>query len=67
MGYLDQRIAMVSRITRLGSVDEGRARGRGSAVGAGGEDVLISRPVSKAVGNVKYNEPELLPSSSAPP
>jgi putative SOS response-associated peptidase YedK len=30
------------------------------------ENVLVSRPVSKAVGNVKNNRPELLESPSAP-
>jgi hypothetical protein len=31
------------------------------------EDVLISRPVSKAVGNVKNNAPELLDESARAP
>ena len=51
---------MVSPITRLGSVDEGEPDTAAALMKLANEDVLVSRPVSKAVGSVKNNGPELL-------
>ena len=44
----------------LGSVDEGYPEAAAALMKPANEDVLVSRPVSKAVGNVKNNGPELL-------
>ena len=39
---------------------EGEPDAAAALMKSANEDVLVSRPVSKAVGNVRTNEPELL-------